>query len=914
MKLNLNEVVTIDFETYYDSKYSLRAKVYNTSSYIMDPQFQIHCCAIKIGTKKSKCYWGREAVEKALKAIDWTKHDLLAHNNFFDGAIAKWHLGIKPRRRFCTVQMTRGLHSDMSKASLDAICKFYGIGGKISGLEDVKGTRTEDIPKDKAARLMEYCNNDNEKCFEVFKKQIAVYPEREIQLIDITLSMFCDPVFQLDVARAEKSLNYEMNERLKFIAISRHDEKTLTSTPKFVAALEALGVKAPQKISKRTGQVSYALSETDEEFIALQEHEDIRVVRLVQGRLAAKSTMMETRAWRMLQAQEMCHSLPVLLNYFGAKTGRWSGGNKMNFQNLPTSTKDFPMAGELRKAILAPPGHVLIAPDSSQIEARTVAWVSGHEALLERFRNKEDVYKWMAGMIYGIDPSEVDSEQRFIGKLCLAEGTLIYSNRGWIPIETLRETDLLWDGDSWVCHNGLLKNGCKETLSLSGLWLTPDHLVWSGTEWREAQSLAQDERTLCQALDIAAASSPLQAMCEGFGEVLKRSSSAAIADGLSTPSIVRISRISKVLGAICARSKLRLASAIGSTLKQCQRMSIGLGYLTASQRLLPGVTHLAPNTTYIMEHGKFRCLTAGEKIVLHFCRTYERFLDGMIQSLSWTGSILTGGMRRETFDLLPGLQTPQTNEGSPASRRKCDVYDVLSVGPKNRFLALSDRGPLLVHNCVLGLGYGMGAKRFQTTLALGVMGPPVQMSMTECSRIVKMYRKINQAIVEFWRECENVLEAMTRGESGSFGPGGILQYEGTSIWLPNGMGLHYPGLRALWNPNTNQIQGFKYKSNGADKHIYGGLLCENIVQALAGVIIREEMVEVDNLYARTKLKKGEIAKIATMTHDEIVSVIPERLGQKLLDANLKIMKTPPAWAPDLPINAEAVGWATNYSI
>ena len=633
MKLNLNEVVTIDFETYYDSKYSLRAKVYNTSSYIMDPQFQIHCCAIKIGTKKSKCYWGREAVEKALKAIDWTKHDLLAHNNFFDGAIAKWHLGIKPRRRFCTVQMTRGLHSDMSKASLDAICKFYGIGGKISGLEDVKGTRTEDIPKDKAARLMEYCNNDNEKCFEVFKKQIAVYPEREVQLIDITLSMFCDPVFQLDVERAEKSLNYEMNERLKFIAISRHDEKTLTSTPKFVAALEALGVKAPQKISKRTGQVSYALSETDEEFIALQEHEDIRVVRLVQGRLAAKSTMMETRAWRMLQAQEMCHSLPVLLNYYGAKTGRWSGGNKMNFQNLPTSTKDFPMAGELRKAILAPPGHVLIAPDSSQIEARVLGWLAGNEDILNRFRNKEDVYKWMASLIYNVPIDEVTSEQRFIGKIA-----------------------------------------------------------------------------------------------------------------------------------------------------------------------------------------------------------------------------------------------------------------------------------------VLGLGYGMGAKRLQTTLALGVMGPPVQMSMTECARIVKMYRKINQAIVEFWRECENVLEAMTRGESGSFGPGGTLQYEGTSIWLPNGMGLHYPGLRALWNPNTNQIQGFKYKSNGADKHIYGGLLCENIVQALAGVIIREEMVEVDNLYAKTKLKKGEIAKIATMTHDEIVSVIPERLGQKLLDANLKIMKTPPAWASDLPINAEAVGWATNYSI
>ena len=76
MDINLEEVVTIDFETYYDSKYSLRAKVYNTSSYIMDEQFQIHCCAIKMGTKPSKCYWGREAIDQ-LKAIDWSKYDMI---------------------------------------------------------------------------------------------------------------------------------------------------------------------------------------------------------------------------------------------------------------------------------------------------------------------------------------------------------------------------------------------------------------------------------------------------------------------------------------------------------------------------------------------------------------------------------------------------------------------------------------------------------------------------------------------------------------------------------------------------------------------------------------------------------------------------------------------------------------------
>ena len=631
MDINLEEVVTIDFETYYDSKYSLRAKVFNTSSYIMDEQFQIHCCAIKMGTKPSKCYWGQEAIDQ-LKAIDWSKHDMLAHNNFFDGFIAAMRLGIKPRRRFCTVQMTRGLHSDMSRASLQSICEFYGVKGKIEGLEDVKGLRTEQIVGPRKTKLMKYCNNDNEKCFQVFKKQIKVYPEREIRLIDLTLSMFCDPIFVLDVPRAEKSLAYETQERLKFIAISGQDEKTLKSTDKFVAALEALGVKAPTKTSKYNGEVTYALSETDEEFVALQDHEDIRVVRLVQGRLAAKSTMMETRAWRMLQAQETCGSLPVLLNYYGARTGRWSGGNKMNFQNLPTSTKDYPMAGELRKAIMAPPGHVIIAPDSSQIEARVLGWLSGNEDILNRFRNKEDVYKWMASLIYNVPIEEVTSEQRFIGKIA-----------------------------------------------------------------------------------------------------------------------------------------------------------------------------------------------------------------------------------------------------------------------------------------VLGLGYGMGAKRFQTTLSLGVMGPPTKLSLAECTKIVKMFRRINACVKAFWDECEDILERMCRGESGSFGPDGAIEFDGTDVWLPNGMGLHYPGLHMKYNQN-GQRSGFRYSSDGKEKNIYGGLFTENLVQALAGVVIRDQMLDIHDYYQTVKLRKGERLKIATMTHDEVVSVVPERLAAKCEQANLKIMKTAPWWAPTCPISAESAGWAKNYSI
>lgn len=216
---------------------------------------------------------------------------------------------------------------------------------------------------------------------------------------------------------------------------------------------------------------------------------------------------------------------------------------------------------------------------------------------------------------------------------------------------------------------------------------------------------------------------------------------------------------------------------------------------------------------------------------------------------------------------------------------------------------------------VLGLGYGMGAKRFQTTLALGVMGPPMVLSMLECTKIVKLYRRINKAIIDFWDECETALEAMAQDKSGSFGPNGILEYEGTDLWLPNGMALHYPGLKRTWDASRERWSGFTYVSNGIKKHIYGGLFAENITQALAGVVIRDEMVEVDDYYRGVKLRAKETLRIATMTHDEIVSVVPKRIVPAVLKKNLRIMQTPPAWAPDMPIWAAAEGgWAENYSV
>ena len=101
--------------------------------------------------------------------------------------------------------------------------------------------------------------------------------------------------------------------------------------------------------------------------------------------------------------------MPVPLRYYAAHTGRWGGDDKLNLQNLPRKSL-------LKDSIIAPKGFILIDADSSQIEARIVAWLSGQQDLVDAFERKEDVYKIMASAIYNKAEEEIDSGERFVGK------------------------------------------------------------------------------------------------------------------------------------------------------------------------------------------------------------------------------------------------------------------------------------------------------------------------------------------------------------------------------------------------------------------------------------------------------------------------------------------------------------------
>lgn len=192
----------------------------------------------------------------------------------------------------------------------------------------------------------------------------------------------------------------------------------------------------------------------------------------------------------------------------------------------------------------------------------------------------------------------------------------------------------------------------------------------------------------------------------------------------------------------------------------------------------------------------------------------------------------------------------------------------------------------------------MGAAKLQMTLAKGALGgPPVYFELNKCYEIVNAYRRRNHKIRDGWTKCQSIIEDMALGRTGSYK---CLNWEKETIWLPNGMRLHYPDLKAGVNRETGYVE-YSYAIKEGRSKIYGGLLCENLVQALARIIVFTQMLQINRRY-----------RVVMSTHDEVVALPPSKDAQRCFDYMMKCMTTPPAWCADIPLNAEG-GWARNYS-
>ena len=405
------DLITLDFETYYDKDYSL--KKLTTEEYVRDPRFETIGVGVKVNSGATEWASGtHDQIKDYLQSFDFGNSMVLAHNTMFDGAILNWKFGVNPKVFTDTLCIARALFGVETSQSLSALAKKYRIGEKGTEVLATLGKRRQDFSKEELSRFGDYCVNDVDLTYKLFTLMGRGFPKKELKLIDLTLRMFINPVLDLDTGLLEQHITETREHKEELLEKAGVDKDDLMSNPKFAEVLKSFGVKPPMKISPTTGEETLAFAKSDEEFNALLDHEDERVRALVSARLGTKSTLEETRTKRFIDISKR-GLLPVPVRYYAAHTGRWGGDDKINLQNLPSRGTH---GKKLKRSIIAPLKHSLVEADSSQIEARVLAWFAQQDDLTEAFAKGEDVYKKMASRIYDVPEEDITKEQRFVGK------------------------------------------------------------------------------------------------------------------------------------------------------------------------------------------------------------------------------------------------------------------------------------------------------------------------------------------------------------------------------------------------------------------------------------------------------------------------------------------------------------------
>ena len=392
------KILVLDAETRWGNEYTLSKST--LEEYIRDPRFHAFGFGYKwFGGEPAQ--WVTHADLPAFFAsIDWAHTAVLAHNAAFDIAILSWIYGGKPAYIFDSLSMARALFGVEQGNSLAKLAQRFGLPPKGTAVNSTKNLLT--LPPHIEAELAEYCCHDVLLCELIFTQLYMnaygpcnLFPKKELDLIDLTMRMYTDPVLRLNVPLLQAAKAEDTERLAGLLARAGVAEEDLASNIKFADLLAALGAEVPIKVSKTTGNPAPALAKTDTEFQALVNSDNEDVALLCEARLRVKSTLERTRAQRFLDIASR-GTLPVPLNYYGASTGRWSAAKQgINLQNLKRGSF-------LREAIQAPPGHVLVVGDLSQIEPRVLAWYAGFDSLLETFRSGQDAYAIFGAQMFGV--------------------------------------------------------------------------------------------------------------------------------------------------------------------------------------------------------------------------------------------------------------------------------------------------------------------------------------------------------------------------------------------------------------------------------------------------------------------------------------------------------------------------------
>ena len=298
----------------------------------------------------------------------------------------------------------------------------------------------------------------------------------------------------LELARQAVAMDAKSRESLMTALKEKTGLENPNSVLQMLRWLEARGLKSDSLGKKQVKELLKTAQEP------------LRSVLQLRQKLA-KSSVKKYQAMEMTACQD--GRARGMFQFYGAnRTGRFAGRH-IQLQNLPQNhLPDLSEARELvrqgnyealellydsvpdvlsqliRTAFVPREGMKFVVSDFSAIEARVISWMAGEKWKSAAFAAGKDIYCSTASQMFGVPVVKhgVNGELRQQGKIaelaCIAEGQLVLTDHGLIPIENMTTEDRVWDGENWVHHDGVVYRGEREVMRYAGLLATPDHLVY----------------------------------------------------------------------------------------------------------------------------------------------------------------------------------------------------------------------------------------------------------------------------------------------------------------------------------------------------------------------------------------------------------------------------------------------------
>lgn len=902
------DILCLDFETFFSTEYSL--KKLSTIEYIMDDRFELTGLGFggnRIGTPDNESiFFFPDEIEDCLNQVDWDNITVLVFNARFDITILQEKFGIIPKFIIDIKDLASHYDARMSHKLAD-LAKMFRLKHK-GDTNQFKGLHWDTMTAEQRQALQEYTINDVDLEMQLFKILLPKLsnPVIEVKLMRHTLDLWLHKRFKLDIPMAIQLKTNMRTKMAKSIKESGYTLKQLRSK-KFVDYLQVVlpdGEIVPMKLSpkphKKTGKHEWipALAKDNEECQQLLVHPKQEVRDLVSARLGAKSWPTHIKRMDTMLSQNNVNGglLRVPINYYGGHTGRWSGSEGYNLQNMGgrgrSGQGNDPLISQVRGTLMAQPGYTLGIGDSAQIEARILAWLAGQQDLLDDFISGHSPYCSLATELFGHEVRKVTDEEKqtsegqamaieygfgkdgILG--CIAKGTPVLTNTGWKNIEDINIDNKLWDGVQWVEHAGIAEKGKRACVNVNGVWLTPEHAVINNHQWYLAMHLATDNQVSGMSMGSLSLSllhleyevglSPFNAVAPVVESLLRQETIWSQENLHAVMSVLKVplAELNRLLP--------------NFWMSQDMKAWLTEFVVSLNDAMILSAKHITDMVAEVLRFGP-----NGSKIEQHLLDTLCHCLDITTPNLKSTVLTTIKDTNQAIYDLQRGNSKLET--------QNVICYDILNAGPNRRFQA----GNLIGENS----GYGMGAAKFYNNClknpSLRSLFDSGQYDFFFIEHLIKTYRTKYFKIPEYWKRVEIAFKQCIKFKHLKPKVGQVtFECKGTEVrvTLPSSRVLYYRHCRI--KDNTIRHHGGT---------LWGGSITENIDQSIARDLLGYWILECE--------KNG--LPVVLHVHDEVVTMLSKRPG---LDARVKqfydIMCSLPDWAGGLPIGTDEIVLSERY--